>query len=145
MSLLDDPYAGVSDLEGKAEAIGWLRDLTRSGTYQPRILDVGAGRGTWRELGPAGLHWTAIEAWHPYVVRFGLAAKYDVVIEGDIRTLDLSRLRPFDVAILGDVLEHLGASTARYVWARVRDVSRFVILSVPLGPYPQGAIAGNPY
>ena len=72
----------------------------------PRILDIGAGSGTYVDLlhrtDPRGRahpfpHLTAVEVYGPYVDRFGLRRKYDDVIIGDACTIDLPQA---DVVIL---------------------------------------------
>lgn len=109
-------------------------------TLRPRTaLDVGVGAGVWQEMYPAAV-WTGIEVWEPYVERFGLKARYRMIV-GDATEVDLGG--PYDVAILGDVLEHTDNPLALY--ERVRGVASKVIVQVPLGEWPQGEEEGNPY
>lgn len=50
-----------------------------------------------------------------------------------------------DVAILGDVAEHLSADEAQRLWQRAGATARkAVYLSIPIVHYPQGEIEGNP-
>jgi len=104
------------------------------------VLDIGAGAGTWRNWWPHGV-WTAVEIWEPYVERFELRTRYHHVIVGDAQTVDLGG--PYDLAILGDVLEHTSNPLALY--ERVRAVAGCVVVQVPLGYWPQGEEEGNPY
>jgi len=104
------------------------------------VLDIGPGAGTWRNWYPHG-SWTGVEIWEPYVERFNLRATYDHIIIGDAQTVDLGGL--YDLAIMGDVLEHTADPLALY--ERVRAVSRNVIVQVPVGYWPQGEEEGNPY
>lgn len=114
----------------------------------PRVLDIGAGSGTYADLllekdrGTRHYpHETAIEIHAPYVERFGLRRKYDEVIVGDARTV------PFPVAevvILGDVLEHMSFEDARAVWAKARAAcTTAVFLSLPIIEWVQGESEGN--
>jgi hypothetical protein len=111
------------------------------GLIQPRtVLDIGPGAGTWHNWYPAG-EWTGVEIWEPYVERFNLRATYDHIIIGDAQTVDLGG--PYDLGILGDVLEHTDDPLALY--ERVRSVCVSVLVQVPLGYWPQGEEEGNPY
>lgn len=109
------------------------------------FVDLGAGAGTAKEFyGPwfPKASWTAIEAWEPYVDRFALSSRYDHLLVGDARKIDLPEA---DVYLVGDVLEHMSKEDALALWDRVRAVSRIQILSLPIIHYPQGAEYGNPY
>lgn len=108
------------------------------------ILDVGPGIGTYsslyRNLLPG--KWTCCEIWRPYVVNFDLTKKYDDVIICDIRFAELGS---YDITFLGDVLEHMSKEDAIDVVNRLLKVSKFVIISIPIGHYPQGEYEGNPF
>jgi tetratricopeptide (TPR) repeat protein len=121
------------------------KDFIRSLNLKVKtVLDVGAGSGTYKDLFPdLGKEWTAVEVWAPYVEKYNLAAKYDNVIVDDIRRLDFSE--QYDLCILGDVLEHMTAEEAKDVFAKLKKCCATVIISIPLGHYPQGEFDGNPY
>ena len=108
-----------------------------------KVLDVGAGSGTYRELLNFGTHWTALEIWEPYVHQYKLAQKYDEVILADARSFEFAN--KYDLCILGDVLEHMTEDEAKTVLSRARKACQTVIVSIPLGHYPQGEYEGNPY
>lgn len=129
--------------EGKQYVVDYFAD-----SRLQRVLDVGPGSGTWRDaLGPAhpDAHWTGVEVWGPYVEAYNLAARYDRIIVADARYLDWGRVGSFDLAILGDVLEHMPPEDAADLLATVLDRSAFAVVSVPIIHYPQGAEMGNPY
>jgi trans-aconitate methyltransferase len=114
------------------------------------VVDVGAGAGSnlefygpWFERGPVPEYarWTAIEAWEPYVERFVLS-RYARVIVADVRQIAIPVC---DVVFLGDVLEHLTHDEALDVWLRARTAARWVVLSLPVVHYEQGAWEGNPF
>ncbi|MXM67067.1 methyltransferase domain-containing protein [Streptomyces sp. HUCO-GS316] len=133
------PY---SDAEGKGTAAAWYREI-QPGT----VIDVGAGSGTYaqelREAPWAG-RWTAVEAWEPYVTRFGLHGLYDAVVVADARHL----VAPFyraDLVIAGDVLEHMPRPDAVRLLQKVRANAANLIVSVPVLHLEQGAVYGNPY
>jgi hypothetical protein len=110
------------------------------------VVDVGAGFGGWREFAGPWMprsRWTAVEIWEPYVDRFMLKYRYHEVLNADVR--DLVPFPHADLVIFGDVLEHMPASDAREVWYRARQVSRRLVLGIPVRPYPQGEAEGNPW
>lgn len=133
------PY---SDAEGKDAALAWYEEI------RPRtVIDVGAGSGTYaqavRAHSPWKGRWTAVEAWAPYVARFGLDGLYDAVVVADARRL----VGPFyraDLVIAGDVLEHMPRADAVRLLDRVRAHAAHLIVSVPVLHLDQGAVYGNP-
>ena len=125
-----------------AEGKSWLVPRIKA-ELPGTVLDIGAGEGTYGRLlsdAREGSTLIALETHKPYVAKFGLEDLYDKVIVGDVRT---RRLPKADVVILGDVLEHLEAKDAEKVWEKARKAARkTVLVSVPLGPHPQGAVDG---
>jgi len=129
-----------------------------------RVLDFGAGSGTYSDryakshLPRPKFHWEGIEIWEPYVAEFGLLEKYDKlhVAHGQILLTGWRApnwLSPcpapiFDIIFLGDVIEHLpkdGPEGAVKLIKNALGLGRLVIVSVPLGHYPQDEYNGNPY
>lgn len=139
-----------SSKEGKAAALEMILGL---GEIR-RVLDVGPGMGTWYDL----LHtwcpdaiFDAIEIFEPYLDRFKLLDKYRHITIGD--AYDVARapglvlpvapeaVFPYDLAIFGDVLEHMTRARAiETVWRLPWD---HAIISIPLGDSPQGPSDGN--
>ena len=109
-----------------------------------RILDIGCGCGTYAKLFP-NVECIGVEIWEPYVDQYNLRQLYKEVIVSDARTVDYSSLGHFDVAIAGDVLEHMTAVEAKMLLNKLRDVADTVIISIPLGHWPQGEVDGNIY
>ena len=108
-----------------------------------RILDVGAGAGKWGKLlRKPGRRIEACEIHAPYVDQFGLLTIYDTVHGCDVRQLSLAAGQ-YDLAILGDVLEHLCVQDARALLLRLAMVGIPVLVLVPY-LYPQGETNGNP-
>lgn len=113
------------------------------------IVDVGCGAGSvharYAHLFP-GAVWTAIEVWRPYVDRFTLKNIYDVVLCKDVRGCDLPDA---DLYFFGDVLEHMPVKDAVEVWERARQAAPWLVITIPVRPYPQGPhddLGGfNPY
>lgn len=118
----------------------YIKSLNLTGD---RILDVGAGSGTYRTMFPElGKHWTAVEIWEPYIEKYDLRAKYDEVICQDIRELEIGK---YDIAFVGDVLEHMTTAEAQALMKKLRAACKMVIASIPIGYYPQDEFDGNPY
>ena len=109
-----------------------------------RMLDVGAGSGTYAKLFPKS-EWTGIEVWETYINQFNLNDLYKDIIVGDVRSFRFPTLGKFDVAIAGDVLEHMTADEAVFVVNNLRAIADTVIVSIPIGHHPQGEFEGNPY
>jgi len=138
------PY---SSNRGKAWVIAVVERL------RPRtILDVGPGAGTYALLLRERLRrlerrttWIGVEAWAPYVEQFDLLSLYDDIVIADARWVDWPALGRFDLAILGDVLEHMDPHDAASLFARARAAADWVLLSLPVCHYPQGALGGNPF
>lgn len=98
------------------------------------VLDVGAGQGKYRILLAEYEDVDAVEVWQPYVDEFHLERLYRRVFAWDVRDLVRSADwydAAYDVALLGDVLEHLPSADARFVLDRLLDVCRDVIVVVP--------------
>lgn len=109
-----------------------------------RVLDVGAGCGTYSNLfRRPDQYWTGIEIWEPYIQQYRLRDRYDALIVADIRTWQPNS--KWDLAFAGDVLEHMTADEARAVLNKLRACAKTVIVSLPIGYYPQDEYAGNPY
>jgi len=123
------------------------KEFTRqmmAGIKHERMLDIGAGCGTYAKLFPEA-SWVGVEAWEPYVSEFDLPSLYDNLIVDDARTVDYERLGRFDVAVAGDVLEHMTSEEAADLVDRLKAVADYVFVSIPLGHCPQDAVNGNEY
>lgn len=108
------------------------------------VLDIGVGSGTYAKLLPDS-HVTGIEIFEPYVEQFKLNELYKKLIIEDARKVDYSTLGRFDVAVAGDVLEHMTVEEAKVVVEKLRGIADTVIVSIPIGHYPQGEYGGNPH
>lgn len=131
----------ASDPEGKPQAIEMVRHLRPD-----RILDVGPGVGTYRHLLDCTFpdaRWTALEIWAPYVEAYGLEELYDEVIVADAQSVSPARVGPIDLAIFGDVIEHMPKPEAICMVNRLPWIN--ALISVPIVPYPQGPYEGNPF
>ena len=106
------------------------------------ILDIGVGAGTYSKLIKSKEHWTALEIWEPYIEQFNLRSFYDEIIIEDIRKWAPKK---YDVAIAGDVLEHMTLQDSKNVMLKLRKSIDYTFVSIPFGTNPQGEVEGNPY
>lgn len=138
------PY---SDPANKAWTMQAIRDLDLNGD-PITVIDVGAGSGVYADLLRAEygtrVHLTGIEPWLPYYDRFNLLAKYDAMSCRDARWITNWR---YDLAIFGDVMEHMTKAEAVAVWqnAGSQQNAGHGVISIPIIHYPQGEEEGNPY
>ena len=124
----------------KSEIKQWFIDNVPLST---RILDVGAGQGTYSDLlRNLGYRMDAVEIWAPYVDQFNLRAKYDNVYVGDILTFDV---RPYDFIILGDVLEHIPTDEATNLLTEFDLMEKRFLVAVPYMMPQDGEEYGNEY
>lgn len=104
-------------------------------------LDIGCGSGTYAKMFPH-LEWTGVEIWGPYVEKYGLRDLYPTLHNVDAREWEPTQR--YDVVFLGDVLEHMTIQEAQDLVKKLKYPTT-VIISIPIGPYPQGEYDGNPY
>lgn len=140
--------SGTSNRSGKPFTLEWFKENEKNIT---RILDIGAGSGTYIDLikHDAGLcknaEWVAVEAWEEYVTKYQLSDKYDAVLHQDARMLNWNNMGEFSVAIAGDVLEHMTKDDAIQLVEKVLHHCKTLIISIPIVHMPQDEIEGNPF
>jgi len=105
-------------------------------------LDIGCGSGTYAKLFP-DVAWDGVEVWEPYFEQYGLRTLYDSLVLEDVRKWKPTKHWP--VVILGDILEHMTAGEAVKVFKKLRKCCDYLIISIPIGHYPQDEYGGNPY
>lgn len=105
-------------------------------------LDIGCGLGTYAKLLP-DLTWTGVEVWEPYVHQYNLRNIYPTFHLADARAWQPDS--HWDIAVAGDVLEHMTRDEAIKLFAKLRSCADTVIVSIPIGHLPQDDIEGNPY
>lgn len=138
---------GTSLSSGKPEILQWFKNNENSIT---RILDIGAGSGTYINLIKSNnvcsdAEWVGVEAWQAYIEEFKLIEKYTKIINQDARILDWNVLGKFSVAIAGDVLEHMSKEDAVLLVNSVLDHCNVLIISIPIIHMPQDEVNGNPF
>lgn len=132
---------GYSDPENKPWALEKIKEI------DPKtVLDCGAGAGTYLDLIKANLGYQTIvvgvEAWYPYIIKYDLEDRYDILYPIDIR--DMASFQ-YDLVILGDILEHMPEADAVLLWNRISEEAKYALISIPIIHYEQGAINDNPY
>lgn len=137
----------TSSFWGKAQIVDWMRDYH---LRMRRVLDIGVGQGTYSDLlRSAGLchhtEWVGIEVWQPYISKYDLMRKYHVIINQDVRTLDWHRMGRYDVAFVGDILEHMTKPDAIEVMDQILKHVEVAIVSVPVVYWPQEEHDNNPH
>lgn len=132
---------GYSDPENKPWALEKIKEINPK-----TVLDCGAGAGTYLDLIKANLGYKTIvvgvEAWNPYIIKYDLEDRYDILYPIDIR--DMASFQ-YDLVILGDILEHMSESDAIMLWNRISEEAKYALISIPIIHYEQGAINDNPY
>ena len=132
---------GYSDPENKPWALEKIKEINPK-----TVLDCGAGAGTYLDLIKANLGYKTIvvgvEAWYPYIIKYDLEDRYDILYPIDIR--DMASFQ-YDLVILGDILEHMPESDAVLLWNRISEEAKYALISIPIIHYEQGAINDNPY
>ena len=109
-----------------------------------KVLDIGCGSGTYARMFPDS-EFTGIEVWGPYVEKYNLYGLYKELYVEDAINTDYPSLGRFDVAILGDVIEHMTEKDAKNVFDQICSISDTIVMSIPIGDYPQGEYDSNPY
>jgi glycosyltransferase involved in cell wall biosynthesis len=90
-----------------------------------------------------GGEWTGVEIWEPYVEKYGLDKLYTHLHVAN--ALDWTTTEHFDVAFAGDILEHLTLADAKTLLDRLKASADTVVVSIPIGHYPQDEYDGNPH
>ncbi|MHB1313876.1 MAG: glycosyltransferase [Christensenellales bacterium] len=136
------PYSSIS---GKVWTQRIIKRLMKR-CCNKTILDVGSGTGCYYDLLKFELpnvRFVGLEIWTDYIEKYELEKKYDEMIQADIREFEPKE--EYGITILGDILEHMTKDDAIKVYEKVLKSSEFVVISIPVVPYPQDEYMGNPY
>ena len=124
MISIDFHSFGSSWFDGKEEIQSFLWRILPPNA---KILDVGAGGGTYRQLLGPNYNWSAIEIWPP-AAEF-LKTLYDTVYQIDIRNFVYTQ--NYDFIIFGDVIEHLEVVDAQQVLKEAKNHTSGILIGVP--------------
>ena len=119
---------------GKAD---FLKEFNKEYKTGMKVIDVGAGAGTYRDL--CGVPMDAVEIHKPYIDKYNLTAKYSHVYNQDAKEVDYTQ---YDIAILGDVLEHMSVEDAQVIITKLCESVDHVFIVVPY-MWPQGIYDNN--
>ena len=107
-----------------------------------RILDVGAGEGTYYDLlSDYFKNIDAVEVFKPYIDKYNLKDKYNEVFNKNIKDF---KYVYYDAIIFGDIIEHLSIEEAQEVLDYAKDRCKELIVAVPY-QNKQGIEEGNVY
>lgn len=109
---------------------------------ETKILDVGAGSGTYGNL--LKEHYNiidAVEIFPNYIDMFNLKDIYNKIHIGDIMNIETDE---YDYIIMGDILEHLRFMDAIILLEDLTKKGKKVLVAVPY-QYEQGEEFGNIY
>lgn len=132
-----------SSSEGKQKTFEWV--IVKN---PKRILDIGAGEGTYLKMIKPFLpssFWVGVEVWEPLVEEYKLEKFYDDIILKDARKIEYEDIGKYDLAILGDILEHMKKSDAVSLVEKLFSCTETIIISIPIVFWPQGLESGNPW
>jgi len=120
--------------------VAWVKEHAPAGLP---ILDVGAGSGKYgRLLRNVCPEIDCVEVYAPYIEKFALKEVYRKVYAEDIRNfLKHAKKDVYGLAIMGDILEHLGARDGPIVVRRLLAIIPRLIVVVPYKSV-QGAYRG---
>ena len=110
-------------------------------TEEAKILDVGAGSGTYAKLLDGRYkNLDAVEVYEPNIIDYGLREKYSNVFLEDIRGFEYGN---YDLIIFGDILEHISIEDAKAVLEYALNHSEQVLVAIPFLNQQRANI--NPY
>lgn len=117
----------TSATENKETARDWIIKLNPQ-----KVLDIGAGEGTYSTLARNKGTWTALEAYYPYVAQYNLEDKYDKVIVGDARYIDYAKIGRQDLIIAADMLEHMTKQEAKDLIVELTKHTEYLLICFPV-------------
>jgi predicted SAM-dependent methyltransferase len=139
-----------SSSAGKSIILDWFK---KNYSEIQSIMDIGPGMGTYFDLlnplAERKIDWACVEIWEPYIYRFKLYHKYEVIYRENVRNFIPSRV--YDLVVLGDILEHMSKEEAIATMEEVRKYAKFYIISLPLDAETNAPAGtgdrdwGNPY
>ena len=112
------------------------------------ILDVGVGEGTYSDILSPYLEnttWSGIEVWKPYITKYNLGNKYQILINQDVRQINFAEGPSYDIALFGDILEHMTKEEAQNLIKTVIPKTHLIMISIPIVHFPQDIVGGNPF
>ena len=112
------------------------------------ILDIGVGEGTYFNILSPYLEntkWSGIEIWKPYITKYDLRSKYEILINRDVRQINFDEGPSYDLTIFGDVLEHMTKLEAQTLIKTIIPKTNLIMISIPIIDFSQDVVGGNPF
>lgn len=109
-----------------------------------KVLDVGAGSGTYAKMLNGTFDIDAIEAFEKNAAYLEKSKLYDKIFNDDATSFSTEKYAQYDCVILGDVLEHMHVEHAISLIRRICSNVNVVIVKVPF-MYKQGILYDNEY
>lgn len=134
-----------SSPEGKDWIYNQLLNLKKFGIN--RVIDIGCGAATYFNYYQSILNakWTGVEIWEPYVDEYKLLNLYENIIVQNAADVDYDSLGQFDIAFVGDVLEHMSKQDALITIQKLQKTCKFIFISIPIVYYPSEEYELNPH
>lgn len=126
---------GYSFVLGKLDVVDYLKTLLKPGD---KILDVGAGSGTYRDYLGGKYDWSAVEVFEEAAIY--LRYKYGKIYNMNIK--DFTYPEDYNIVIFGDVLEHMTVADAQLALQAASEHTKYIIVAVPY-QLDQGQIEDN--
>ena len=116
-----------------------LSDTTRT------VIDFGAGEGKWGKLLKGKVaRIDGIEVWQKYITKYQLQNFYDNLFNVNMKEFSFDS--KYNVAILGDVLEHVTRVDAEEFLLKLKSNVETIYLTLPITVCIQdGNAIGNPF
>ena len=118
-----------SDSANKEQSIHWINEAKPK-----RILDIGAGMGTYGSLlrqyatyQIEPIH--CLEIFQPNITHYKLHELYNWIWNTDVREWDNF---DYDLVIFGDVLEHMTKEEALVVWEKCSKQAKSALIAIPI-------------
>lgn len=111
-----------------------------------KIIDFGAGDGFYSKLLKylfSTCYVVGVEAESSYPKKFGLYDLYDELIIDRLENfIDRLNINDYDLAVFGDVIEHLEKSIAEEVIKKAVNLFPYIIINSPIGFQDNEVLAG---
>jgi len=109
------------------------------------VIDFGAGEGKWGKALKGKMQIVdGVEVWGSYILKYNLHNFYDTLYEADMRKFEFEKR--YNIAILGDVLEHVSKDEAIGFLNKLKDNVDVIYLTIPVTVCIQdGEAIGNPF
>jgi hypothetical protein len=116
-----------------------------------KMLDVGFGIGTHanyirRKFQWDSIHLTGIEGFIGYIKpEHNQGANFDMIFIGDASQIIPNLKFEYHFVLCADVIEHLERESGILLLESLKEISRSIMVTLPVCDYPQGALSGNQY